>query len=63
MMNHKELCDTFSGKACNCGVVDDALTLASQQIEEALAVMDAACDPCFQELFTALETIRKAKEK
>jgi len=47
MMNHEELCNTFSGKACDCGLVDDALTLAKQQIEEALGVMDAAVDPCF----------------
>ena len=61
-MTHTELCSTFIGKACDCGIVSDALALAQQQIEETLAVMDAAVDPCFDELFTALEAIRKAKK-
>ena len=61
-MNHEELCSTFSGKACDCGLVEDALTLARQQIEEPLEVMDAAVDPCFNELFDALKAIQEAKE-
>ena len=60
-MRHEELCSSFIGKACNCGLVEDALTSAKQSIEEALNVMDVACDPCFDELFTALKAIRKAK--
>ena len=60
MMNHEELCNYYSGKACDCGIVEDALTLAKQQIEKTLSVMEAGVDPCFQELFDAQKAIDNA---
>ena len=61
-MTHTELCGCMNGRACDCGVVEDAIRSAEQQIEETLAVMDMAVDPCFDELFEALEAIQKARE-
>ena len=60
-VDHEEPCSFFIGKACDCGIVEDALTLAKQQIEETLDVMDASVDPCFDELFTALEALVKER--
>lgn len=61
-MDHEELCGYYFGKACNCGVVEDSLAQVEQQIEEALAVMNVALDPCAQELYDALRAIHKTKE-
>ena len=63
MKRHKELCSTFTGKACDCGVVAIALRLVEKQIEQTLLVMDIAVDPCFEELVDALKAIHEAKEK